>query len=373
MYAKIKICKSIGNILYYHEEKVKQGQAYCLYAGNFIKDLDRLTWSDKIYHFQRLSSLNERIRKPIVHVSLNFHPSDSLTDQKMREISREFMQKWGFSDQPWLAYRHIDSAHPHLHLVTTVVQTNGNKHLLEPRDFHRAKELTKQLEADWSLVPCIRWKQSQQPPIGPAQKIVYGQTQVYQAMRNVLHKVIDHYHYTSIEELNAVLRPYNFEAYGGRPGSVLRAHRGLLYRVLDENGRSVGSTVKAGQFDNKPTLKNLEKRFIQNQALRELHRQHLTTAIDWTFYKKSPSLETFRMALKKEQIDTILQKNEKGDFQNIWYVDHLRKTVFDGKTLGSSYTVDAISKKCEAREDHEQKQIQTEKQQLKVRPRLDHF
>ena len=74
MYAKIRISKNIKNVLYYHEEKISKGQAHCLYAGNFIKDLNDLTWSDKVYHFQRLSSLNDGVRRPIVHISLNFHP-----------------------------------------------------------------------------------------------------------------------------------------------------------------------------------------------------------------------------------------------------------------------------------------------------------
>ena len=283
------------------------------------------------------------------------------------------MQKWKFYDQPWLAYIHLDSAHPHMHVVTSIVQKDGSRRPLEPRDLHRAKELTKQLEKEWSLVPSIRWKQSQEPPIGPAQKIIYGQVPVYQAMRNVFNKVINHYRYTSIEELNAVLRLYNIEAYTGRPGSTLNTHRGLLYRVLNEDGRAVGSTIKAANFDSKPTLKNLEKRFVENQGLRESHRQHLTTAIDWAFYKKTPHLEDLRNALKKEQIDTILQKDPNGTLQNIWYVDHLRKTVFDGNRLGGGYSADGITNRCVSRATQREEQIEKQQLQQRIRPRLDLF
>lgn len=373
MRVKIKLCKNIRVTLRYHEHKVEQGHAFCLYADNFLKDTAQLSQSDKIYHFQRLVSLNDNVTKPIVHVSLNFHPSESLSDQKLRDISREFMEKWGFADQPWLVYRHTDQPHPHAHLVSTIIHNDGEAYHLKPRDYHYAKQLEKQLEKSWSLVPSLSPKKGQREPIGAAQKIIYGQTPVYPAMRDIFANVVEHYRYTSLEELNAILRLYNVEAHRGRPESALYAHRGLLYRVLNEKGQPVGSAIKASLFQSKPTLKNLEKRFVQNQALREPHRQHLTTAIDWAFYKKTPDLEDLRNALKKEQIDTLLQRNTEGRLQNIWYIDHLRKTVFDGNRLGSSYRADGITDRCVYRESQRQEQTQKQKQQQRIRPRLDLF
>ncbi|HVW60104.1 MAG TPA: hypothetical protein VHC48_08725 [Puia sp.] len=85
------------------------------------------------------------------------------------------------------------------------------------------------------------------------------------ALSNVLEKVVGQYKYTSLEELNAVLRLYNAEAYRGREESRLYKTRGLIYRVLDEKGRATSSQIKASDFDSKPTLDRLEKQF-------ELHR-----------------------------------------------------------------------------------------------------
>jgi hypothetical protein len=373
MRVQIKPCKSVRVTLRYHENKVARGRAWCLYSDNFLKDTDQLTLADKAYHFQRLVSLNDNITKPIVHVSLNFHPSQQLSDQQLQGIARDFMEKWGFKDQPWLVYRHADQPHPHIHLISTLIHKDGEAHLLAPRDYHHAKQLAKQLEKSWSLVPSKSLKSGQEQPVGPAQKIIYGQTPVYPAMRNIFANVIDHYRYTSLEELNAILRLYNVEAHRGKPESALYAHRGLLYRVLNEKGQPVGSAIKASLFQSKPTLKNLEKRFVQNQALRESHREHLTTAIDWAFYKKTPNLETLRMALNKEQIDTIFQRDSTGGLQNIWYIDHLRKTVFDGNRLGSSYSADGITNRCAYREPQRQEQTQKQNQQQKIRPRLDLF
>lgn len=160
------------------------------------------------------------------------------------------------------------------------------------------------------------------------------------------------------------------EAYGGKPGSALHLHHGLLYRVLDDTGRPLTTAIKASRFPTKPILKNLEKKFTENEALREPHRQHLTTAIDWAFYKKTPDLDSFQTALKKEHIDTILQKDTNGAVENIWYIDHLSKTVFDGKSLGHRYTANDITQRCQPKETHRQEEPHTQQQQQKIRPRL---
>jgi len=373
MRAQIKPCKNIRVTLRYHENKVAQGRAWCLYADNFLKDTDQLTLADKAYHFQRLVSLNDNITKPIVHVSLNFHPSQQLSDQQLQGISREFMEKWGFKDQPWLVYRHADQPHPHIHLISTLIHKDGEARFLEPRDYHHAKQLAKQLEKTWSLVPSKSLKSGQEQPVGPPQKIIYGQTPVYPAMRNIFANVIDHYRYASIEELNAILRLYNVEAHRGKPGSALYAHRGLLYRVLNDKGQPVGSAIKASLFQSKPTLKNLEKRFLQNQTLREPYRQHLTTAIDWAFYNKTLSFEAFEKAMAKEKIGIFVRKDVKGNPEAIWYTDYGNKTIFNGKDLGEGYTASDIGRRCVSAEIYSEQVRQSEKQELRVRPRLDHM
>ena len=62
--------KSIAKALNYNEQKLKQGQAECLQAFNFMKDVDKLNFYDKLGHFERLTSMNERTTENTVHISL---------------------------------------------------------------------------------------------------------------------------------------------------------------------------------------------------------------------------------------------------------------------------------------------------------------
>jgi len=163
-------------------------------------------------------------------------------------------------------------------------------------------------------------------------------------MTNVLEKVIPLYKYTSMDELNAVLRLYNMEAYKGKEDSHLYQYRGLVYRILGEDGRPVGRHVKASQFDNRPTLERLEREFAshQTETQRPQHRQRVTATLEWNMVKKNMDLPTFRKALEKERISMVWLSGKYENAQNIFYVDHETKAVFDGRQLGERYDAVAL-------------------------------
>lgn len=46
--------------------------------------------------------------------------------------------------------------------------------------------------------------------------------------------------------------------------------KGLIYSVLNENRNKIGVPIKASDFYNKPTLKNLEKKFRENEKQKQV-------------------------------------------------------------------------------------------------------
>ena len=60
MVARINTSKSISKALNYNEQKVVKGKAECIIASGLIKDIDKLNFYDKLHHFERLISLNEK-------------------------------------------------------------------------------------------------------------------------------------------------------------------------------------------------------------------------------------------------------------------------------------------------------------------------
>ena len=371
MFVKITYSKNIRETLRYHEKKIEHNEARLLYADNFLKEAAELSREDKIYHFERLISLNDRITRPVIHLSYNFHPLLQLTDGQMQQVSREFMQDWGRADQPYLVYRHLDRPHPHVHFVSTIIQPNGDPRGISPHEWHQANDLGKRLQQELAESLSITIPHWRNEPDAPAERIQYGQQPVYRAMNTILKEVIPEYRYTSLDELNALLRLYSIRTYRGRPDSALHAHDGLIYQVLGENGRPVGSAIKASDFESQPTLKNLRQRFEQNESLRDPDRRRLTVTIDWAFRGDRISMAAFRGQLEEEQISTVLKSSRDGVPRDIWYIDHLTKTVFEGRALGAGYSAEEIAKRCVSNEVYQSQRVQrqTEDQQLKQRIR----
>ena len=154
-----------------------------------------------------------------------------------------------------------------------------------------------------------------------------GNEGLTRAVSDVLNTVVEHYNYTSLDELNAVLSQYNVVANPGKEGSRLRETGGLLYHALDSDGHRVGTPLKASSFLLKPTLKNLEQKFEQNQAQRETSREHLAAAIEWALAGRTPDWAGFKESLEKEGIAVVFDRDKGGD-DRVFFVDHSGRASF---------------------------------------------
>lgn len=100
--------------------------------------------------------------------------------------------------------------------------------------------------------------------------------------------MLNEYKYSSLAELNAVLQLYNVLADRGSENSKIFLAKGLVYRILDEQGKPLGVPIKASDFYFKPTLKFLEEKFKDNQIRKILDKTRVKNPIDRTLLRKQP-------------------------------------------------------------------------------------
>jgi len=105
MVAVIHASSSLRNALNYNEQKVKQHVATCVTVANYPKDLEDLTFNQKLNRLQNQGVLNIKTKVNCVHISLNFDPSEKLSEERLKEISETYLQKIGFENQPYLLYQ----------------------------------------------------------------------------------------------------------------------------------------------------------------------------------------------------------------------------------------------------------------------------
>lgn len=130
MIAKIKTRESFAGIVdYAHDYNNDKKKArlidykdVCIISNKSIAD-----------SFTIQASMRMKIAKPVKHISLGFSPNDThlFTDDKegdelMVRIAKDWMKEMGITNTQYIIARHLDTEHPHCHLVFNRIDNDGN-------------------------------------------------------------------------------------------------------------------------------------------------------------------------------------------------------------------------------------------------------
>lgn len=337
--------KSLRNTLNYNEQKIKQGKAILIHAEGFGKDKDDLRFKDKLGHLQKLAQRNERTSVKSIHISLNFDPSEHIHPDTLRKIAATYIEKIGFGGQPYLVYQHHDAGHPHIHIVTTNIRPDGTRIKLHNIGRNQSEKARRQIENDFNLVKADsrqRQKVYQLKPVD-IQKVQYGRSQTKRAITTVLDHILPLYKYSSIAELNAVLKSYNIVADQGKKDSRIAKANGLVYRILNERGEKVGVPIKASDLYSQPTMKNLQIRFAANEEAKQRNKTRVKNAIDLVILRRqAATMPDLEKVLQQQSIQLVIRQNKDGVIYGLTYVDHKTKCVFNGSDLGKPYSANQV-------------------------------
>lgn len=347
MVAKITIPKSIEAALNYNEKKVEKGAAECLHAANYLSEAKNMNFYQKLNGFEMLNNLNSRATTKTIHISLNFDPSEKLSNDKLIEVANVYMEKIGFGQQPFLVYKHEDAGHPHIHIVSTTIKEDGSRINTHNIGRNQSEKARKEIEHQYGLIKAERQQQLMKPGIKPvdAQKAVYGKSETKRSISNVVGAVFSQYKFTSLPEFSAALKQFNVIADRGKEEGRIYKNRGLVYRILDSNGNKVGVPIKASSIGCKPILDNLEKKFIANEVAKEPLKQRTKNTIDECLQSSPGSIKNLVATLDKKNIYTVLRQNAEGRLYGITFVDNQNKVVFNGSDLGKGYSAAALQSK----------------------------
>lgn len=274
-----------------------------------------------------LAERNLRTKTNTVHLSLNFDLTENLANEILVCIADEYMKKIGFSNQPYLVYKHFDAGHPHIHIVTTNITADGKRISLHNIGERVSEPARKAIELDFGLVKASS-KQVEQEQFEnlKIQPLKYGATDTKRGITNIVNHVAKTYKFTSLPEFNAILSQYNLMVDRGTKESIMFKKGGLHYWAIGNNGEKTGVPIKASSIYNKPTLKLLEERFKLNKFLRVPFKEKLKAKID-KVKTRAISLEQFKNELKKREIIVIIRRNIEGRVYGLSYIDTSNKVI----------------------------------------------
>jgi hypothetical protein len=100
--------------------------------------------------FGTWSSFNERVTRPVFHCSLSAAPSDEMTVQSWRAFAQEYLERLGYGDSPWVAVRHGDRDHDHIHIIASRIDSLGRR-VNCFNDGRRCQTIMRDLEREFGL------------------------------------------------------------------------------------------------------------------------------------------------------------------------------------------------------------------------------
>ena len=341
MVAKISTGSSIFGVLAYNQEKVDNGEAKVLFSNKMLLDEDgHSSISGCMRSFEMQMPVHLSTKKPILHISINPHPEDVLTDQQLADIAREYMQKLGYGGQPYLVYKHTDIDRHHIHIVGLRVDENGRP-LNDRFEHRRSKQITRELEKKYNLHPAEKKERTERPEL---KKVDYAAGDVKHQIGNTVKAACYGYRFQSFGEYRALLAAYNVCAEEVKGEINGRPYQGIVYSAMNGKGEKVGNPVKASRIGKSVGYEAVQRRMeksgeaIKNGKLKERTRKIVVAAM-----RTSRNRPEFERELKRQGIDVVFRRNDSGRIYGVTFIDHDSRVVLNGSRLGKEYSANVFN------------------------------
>jgi hypothetical protein len=105
--------------------------------GETIDDLSR--------EFGQSRKLRPKLNKCVYHASLALPEGETLSDKKWQEVSDKYMKGMGFSGSQFIAVKHTDTEHQHIHIIASRIRLDGTV-VSDSQDYKRSEKLIRGFE-----------------------------------------------------------------------------------------------------------------------------------------------------------------------------------------------------------------------------------
>ena len=337
MVAKISLGSSLYGAIVYNGVKINKEKGRVLDTNKIYNDgSGNIDIHRAFEDFKRWMPQHTRAEKTMMHISLNPHPDDRLSEMQYTQLAHEYMEKMGFAEMPYIIVKHEDIDRHHIHIVALRVRPDGSC-ISDKNNFYRSKEITRELEKKYGLHTAERQKITPDMPI----KKIDPSGDIKRQVANTVKMVGMRYKFQTIGEYNAILGLYNIrcEQTDGRVNG--REYHGLVYFATDDNGKTIASPFKAsrlGKFASRTAIDGRMERAKDKIDIRAT-KQAVSEAM-----AESSGKDDFIAKLKERDIDLILRYTDTGRIYGATFIDHNTGTVLNGSRLGKEFSANSLEK-----------------------------
>jgi hypothetical protein len=341
MVAKINTGSSLFGTLMYNNKKVENDVAKII-SSNRVMMTRAGTYNMHLcaQSFEPYLAANNQTENPILHISLNPHPDDVLTDEQLCSIAEEYMEKMGYGDQPYLVFKHEDLERKHIHIVSVNVDETGKK-ISDSNDFYRSKEITRELEKKYNLLPAEKKNYTGELP--KLKRVDYEAGDVKRQIASTVKTLMKTYRFGSVNEYRALLSLYGVTVEEVKGEVRGKAYNGLVYSALDRNGEKTGTPIKSSAIGKSVGYNALQKRMADSAKYMKKNPVYdRTKRVVGTAIGNYRSRETFEKELAKNGVSAVFRENKEGRIYGATFIDHENRTVFNGSKMGKAYSANVF-------------------------------
>lgn len=336
MVGKITSGNSIYGVLNYNHIKVENDKGKVILSNRvFERDAGKLDIYDCMKSFEPYLCLNERIKKPIIHISLNPHPKDILSEEQLSKIASEYMEQMGYGNQPYVVYQHNDIDRSHLHIVSVRVNENGEKidHNFEAR---KSLEILQGIEKKYNLHPAVKGEELKDRLT--ISKVDYRRGDVKCQVGSVVRALKSQYKFHTLGEFNALLNLYNVSVEEIKGEANGKTYHGLMYHPMDGNGNRIGTPFKSSKIGKDVGMTALQKKYTAKNN--DVGKESLIKKIKDV---KTINRKEFTAKLRQENIAVVFRENDAGRIYGVTFIDHDTQSVFNGSRLGKEFSANMFN------------------------------
>lgn len=337
MVAKISLGNSLYGALAYNGEKINKEKGRVLDTNKIYNDgSGNIDIHRAFEDFKRWMPQSTRAEKTMMHISLNPHLDDVMSEGQYAQLAREYMEKMGFGDMPYIIVKHEDIDRHHIHIVALRVRPDGSV-ISDKNNFYKSKEICRELEKKYGLHSAERQKISPDMPITK----IDPNGDIKRQVANTVKMVGMRYKFQTMGEYNAILGLYNVkcEQTDGRVNG--REYHGLVYFATDDNGNVIASPFKASRLGKFASRTAIDSRF--EKAADKIDVKPTKRAVAEVMAQSSGK-DDFIARLKEKNIDLVLRYTDDGRIYGATYIDHNTKTVLNGSRLGKEFSANALDR-----------------------------
>lgn len=250
------ICKQIKGkdffwVLKYNQNKVDKGEAIILETNLSSKSVVNQTKEFNIVRQQK-----PNLSKAVYHVSLNLPYTDKLTDEKFADLAREYLDGMGFDSNAYIVYRHFDTEHSHVHVVTNRVKYSGEV-VSDSQDYKRSEALVRKLEVKYNLTQFIAKQESNVLSKGEIEKCLRtGNVPERLELQNIIFEILNQNN--SLEEFIKKLKQNGVKAKLNK-SSTTGYISGISFEFKGINYKGSGVHKNASWNNIKTKIRNYEQ------------------------------------------------------------------------------------------------------------------